>query len=255
MAKWQWHEDPVEHLALEGWPGLRAWMTGRRGGVSLPPFSTLNLSYRVRDLPRAVEENRRRAARPGGTRPVVWGRLVHGAAVAYVDHRTGVAPVADALITDDPGVVLAITAADCLPVFVGDPESGWLGLAHAGWRGTVRQVAQALVSALTGRGVAPDNLYAAVGVGIGPCCYEVGADVVDTVAAIPEAVQFIEQRDGRSYLDLWGWNEAQLIVAGVSPHRVTVAGVCTACRLDRFFSHRRERRTGRMGGFLCRATD
>jgi YfiH family protein len=255
MAKWRWREDPIEHLALEGWPGLQAWMTGRRGGVSLPPFSTLNLSYRVRDLPSAVAENRRRAASPGGARPVVWGRLVHGAAVAYVDRNTAVAPVADALVTDDPGVVLAITAADCLPVFLADPESGWLGIAHAGWRGTVRQVARAAVAALADRGVAPGRLWAALGVGIGPCCYEVGRDVLDTVAAMDDAAEFVAWRDGRAYLDLWAWNEAQLVAAGVSPDRVAVAGICTACRLDRFFSHRRERRTGRMGGFLCRTTD
>lgn len=254
MARWVWREEPLEHLALTGWPGITAWMTGRRGGVSLPPFATLNLSYTVRDLPPAVDYNRRRAVSLGAGRRPLWARLEHGARVCAVDRSTVRPPVADGLVTNDPTVLLAVTAADCLPIFLAAPDIGWIGVVHAGWRGTVRRVAAAGVAALAARGADPGRMLAALGPGIGPCCYRVGDDVVQAVRRCPEGEDSLEWRDGQAHLDLWAMNRAQLVAGGMSPDRMETAALCTACHTERFFSHRRERRTGRMGGFLCLAT-
>lgn len=251
MATFVWKTDPVEHLAVDGWPGVKAWMSGRRGGVSPPPFSTLNLSVYVHDLPAAVVENRRRALLPAGGRSPLWARPEHGGRVHQVDRRTVEVERGDGLLTRDPEVVLAQTYADCVPIFLYAPDIGWAGLLHAGWRGTVAQIAAAGVRALVDEGARPDRMQAAIGPSIGPCCYEVGEDVVGLVRPLPRGQEFLVGREDRIHLDLWGMNRALLEGAGITPEHIIEAGLCTSCEVHRFFSHRRERRTGRMGGFLC----
>src|SRR5579875_799846 len=162
MAAFEWRTDPVEHLALTGWPGVRAWMSGRRGGVSPPPFGTLNLSVHVRDLAPAVAENRRRALLPAGRRKPLWARPQHGGRVLKVDETTAAVEPGDGLLTPDPGVVLAQTFADCVPLYPHAPDIGWVGLLHAGWRGTVARIAAAGVAALIGEGADVKRMEAAI---------------------------------------------------------------------------------------------
>jgi YfiH family protein len=255
MASFVWKREPVEHLALEGWAGVRAWMTGRRGGVSPPPFSTLNLSVYVRDLPYAVAENRRRALLPGGPRRAVWARPEHGGRVHAVDGATATIERGDGLVTRDASIVLAHTYADCVPLFLFAPDIGWAGLLHAGWRGTVANIAAAGVAALVSEGADPARMEAGIGPSIGPCCYEVGEDVAALVRGLPRGEEFLLGGFGeRPHLDLWGMNRALLEAAGLSADRIIDAELCTSCEVHHFFSHRRERRTGRMGGFLCLET-
>lgn len=209
----------------------------RLGGVSRGPFASLNIGLLTEDDPEQVRENRRRlyaAAGADGER-VVWPRQVHGSRVVKA-LRPG--EEADAVWTDEPGLALTVVTADCLPVALVTLTGGRpaVCLVHVGWRGLLAGVVPAAVAALPGGLVA-----AAIGPGIGPCCYEVREDVAAPVRA---AFGFGLVRGGR--LDLPGAAERALRAAGVA--RVERLDACTACDPDRFFSHRRDgARTGRQG--------
>ena len=142
--------------------------------------------------------------------------------------------------------------ADCVPILLYDPARAVVGMAHAGWLGTVRGAAREAVLAMTRHyGSRPAEILAAIGPSIGPDHYEVGPEVVTQVQQTfgPTAVDLVERREGKAYLDLWRANRAQLEASGV--HQIEVSGVCTACHLEDWFSHRAERgRTGRFGALM-----
>lgn len=226
----------------------------RRGGVSAAPFESLNMSLSVPDDRDRVYANRRRVYGLYGrdTDSVVHAHLVHGADVARVtqaDNGTWVEHV-DGLITDQPGCVLSMNFADCAPIFLYDPRRQAIGLGHAGWRGAVADLPGAMVRAMTTHfGSDPADLVAAVGPCIGPCCYEVGEEVIDSVRAVFAGAEELLRppaADRRHHFDLPEANRRNLAAAGV--RAIELAEVCTACRTDLFFSHRAERgRTGRFG--------
>jgi YfiH family protein len=245
----------------------------RRGGYSVAPFDSLNLSLSVPDERDRVYANRRRVYGLYGrdTDTVVHAHLVHGADVARVtqaDNGTWVEHV-DGLITDQPGTVLSMNFADCAPIFLYDPRRHAIGLGHAGWRGTVVDLPGAMVRAMAGQfGSDPADLVAAVGPCIGPCCYEVGEDVIAAVeAAFAQPESLLRAADDgrrktgdsedasdrglssavrRLHFDLPEANRRNLLRAGVN--NIEVSEYCTACRTDLFFSHRAEKgRTGRFG--------
>jgi YfiH family protein len=160
-----------------------------------------------------------------------------------------VCPRTDALITATPGVPLMLRFADCVPILFYDPARKVVGLAHAGWRGTVAGIAQATVEAM-GRtfGCRPQDMIAGIGPAIGPCCYTVGADVVQAVRqAFPGGSERLTHRAGGHWqLDLWSANQVQLAECGVG--QIEVAGLCTACHTEEWFSHRATGgKTGRFG--------
>lgn len=228
---------------------VRALFSTRLGGVSPPPFATLNLGRRTPDDPARVEENWRRFGRAGGFPPerVVTGEQVHGARVGVV-RRAGDAPGAcDALVTAAAGPVLAVLAADCVPIYIVSRRPPAVALAHAGWRGTLAGVGPAAAAALAeAAGVSPRELAAVIGPSIGPCCYPVGEEVAAAFVRAfgPEAVR---PGEVAPRVDLWAANRAALLAAGLPAGQVHVAGLCTSCRRDVFFSHRAEGgRTGRM---------
>jgi YfiH family protein len=143
--------------------------------------------------------------------------------------------------------------ADCTPVWLYDPVQRAIGLAHAGWRGTVVGAARATVAAMqSAYGCRPADLLAGIGPAIGPCCYEVGEDVAQAIdGAFSEAAGRLlsPQTNGKWHLDLWAANRHTLMQAGVQ--QIEVAGICTACHTDEWFSHRAERgRTGRIGALI-----
>lgn len=224
----------------------------RLGGVSASPFAELNLGHTVGDDPLTVAENHRRVYAALGARSseVVTAWQVHGRRVQAVDGRSGgeVIPRADGLITRTPGLVLLQRFADCLPLLIVDPVRAVVGLAHAGWRGTLAGVAGATLRAMARNyGSVPEDVVAGVGPGIGPCCYEVGADVVDAVRRTFAAADPILPRvNGSVHFDLPAANVQQFLQLGV--RRIHTSGICTACQVDEFFSHRAEDgRTGRFG--------
>jgi YfiH family protein len=184
-------------------------------------------------------------------RRVRYARQVHGADCLDADAAaSSLAGTGDALFTRERGRPLAVFTADCVPLVVADPEAPALGVAHAGWRGTVRGVAGRLVEALVERaGARPERLRVAVGPSIGPCCYEVDEPVIGPLgAAFPDAwYRWVRAGPpGKWWLDLWAANADQLERAGVPRAAIARPGLCTSCRRDLFFSYRREGMIGRL---------
>ncbi len=210
----------------------------REGGVSTGLFASLNCSLSGADDPAAVAENRRRVAAAIGVPALVGCTQVHGAQVAVVDQpwQPGAGPRADAMVTRRPGIGLGIITADCAPVLFAGP--GVVGAAHAGWRGALAGVLEAVVAAMGGQ-----DVQAAIGPCIGPESYEVGADLRDAVLArdAADARFFADRRTGHWLFDLPGYCAARLRAAGAA---VTLLGDDTLPDETRFFSHRRRTLAG-----------
>lgn len=229
----------------------------RLGGVSTGAFSTLNVGRAFGDDPNSVDANHQAIYRALGVRPeaVVTAQQVHGDRVVIVSPGTGGQTVAetDALISNVPGLLLLMRFADCVPVFLYAPRQGAVGLAHAGWQGTLRRIAaktaQAMISAY---GCSPGQLYAGLGPAIGPCCFEVGPEVAHAMSeAAPSPDRVIARRlpSGKAHVDLWQANALQLEEIGVA--HIEVCDLCTCCHPDLFFSHRGEKgHTGRFAAAI-----
>jgi hypothetical protein len=231
----------------------RAVFTTRRGGVSAGPLAALNLGADRGDADDAVRANRQRVCDAVGleARDVTLGRQVHGAAVRALDapaapgRFTGALrgwPEGDALATRRPGLGLMVLGADCLPVLLWRRDVPGVAAAHAGWRGLVGGVLAAAAGAL-GR---PERLGAAIGPGIGPCCYPVSAEVRDRFAAA-----FGEGVVRGPAVDLAAAARAALRAEGVEDAAITTVEGCTSCDAERFYSHRRDgEAAGRQGGLV-----
>jgi YfiH family protein len=234
-------------------PGARAVFSTRRGGVSEPPFDTLNFGFGTDDAPANVMRNRRLIADRYDV-ALTFGRQVHGADVRLVDEPTlepeadadigdwvqGLVP-GDGLVTATPGLAPMVLAADCLPVAIAG--GGAVAMVHAGWQGLAKGVIAAGVRRLREiAGSAP--LGAAIGPGAGPCCYEVSGELHERFAVRGE-----DFRQGLN-LDLKAIARHQLHAAGVA--QIEDLGLCTICSdPGLFFSHRRDLgRTGRQAGFV-----
>lgn len=240
--------------AFDAYPTLTHGIFGRQGGVSQPPFDSLNLSQAVGDEPHTVDENFERACAALNILPAQTAacHLYHSAEIVTVDHqnRQRVMGWADGLITAEPDIFLAMRFGDCTPLIFFDPGQRAVGLTHAGWRGTMKNAAGATVSAMTTRlGCYPENIIAVIGPAIGPCCYEVGPDVIEAAGQSFGDVTGLFLKNGRpghAHFDMWAANRRQLAAAGVK--QIIDSGLCTACHTDLFFSHRAEQgKTGRFG--------
>lgn len=236
---------------------LNAVLT-RRGGVSPQPWNSLNLGGSVGDAPAHVAQNRVRVFDALGRNPAsihdVW--LVHGTDIVYADApRPLDAPCrkADILFTDNPEVSLFMRFADCVPLLFHDPKKHVIGIAHAGWMGTLQGVAGAAIQGMRERyGSNPADVAVGIGPSIGVDHYAVGEEVAAKFQAqYPDhAESILQRRDGSSYLDLWTANARQLRDAGVE--HIHVSGICTACNLNDWFSHRAEKgKTGRFGALMA----
>jgi YfiH family protein len=225
--------------------------TTRAGGVSAPPFDTLNLGAKWGDDPAHVAENRRRLARATAG-PLFVARQVHGTAIARVragDDPAALAQVeADGICSDSPGLAVGVFVADCIPALIVDPRTGSFAAVHAGWRGTVAGVLPAAVRTLgTEFGARPEDLRVALGPAIGPCCFEVGPEVVAAFEALfPDArargIVLPSPRGaaGKANVDLKAANRLLLERSGVAPAGLDAAPECTHCERARFFSFRRD---------------
>jgi polyphenol oxidase len=219
--------------------------------------------------------SRQLGLRPNDAAPAAWAtalasvgcdvsqiarvRQVHGAAVRVVRAADLAAPVsdADAVITNVPGLAVAVVAADCVPVLIADPRTGAVAAVHAGWRGTAANVVGAAVAAMTREfGVWPDTLVAAIGPSIGACCYEVGEELLAAFTAaghssVDLAEWFARDQAGRLRLDLWQANADLLVGAGVPRAQVHVAGLCTKTHVHVLESFRVDgARAGRMAAII-----
>jgi polyphenol oxidase len=237
----------IAAAAFEFAPGVRAVFTGRSGGVSLPPYDTLNMSGAVGDDPAAVARNRLRVAQACEVAEsgLTWMRQVHGSHVGYADHGSS-GREGDAIFTDVPGLALGVLAADCAGVLLADPRARIVGAAHSGREGTAAGVVTALVAAMAGAGAVPARMRALIGPAICGRCYEVSAQVQDRVAAaVPEAA--CRTRRGSPGLDIGAGITAQLARAGI--RQVDDDPRCTAETPD-LYSFRRDGRTGRFAGLI-----
>jgi YfiH family protein len=202
------------------------WFFTRKGGVSKPPFDSLNISLKVGDDPDAVTENRDRIRDAMEGRESAWVRQVAGDGVVRVS-RPGLAGEADALVTDEGGFSLVVAVADCVPVALIGDEAGEVAMVHSGWRGTIAEIVARVVRAMDG-----DGIRAYIGPCIRGCCYEVSEELAERFAD-KFGRKVVEGR----YLDLPRAIKRNLEDVGVA--EVHDLGLCTGCRTDLFFSHRK----------------
>ena len=230
----------------------------RLGGVSPAPWAELNLGGTVGDDPHRVTANRKRALEAMGR---VENTLfdvyqVHSSDVviadaprpAHIPHQR-----ADAILTNRPEVTLVMRFADCVPVLLHDPVRRVVGLVHAGWQGTVNKVVvEAIRTMVSHYKSNPMDIQAGIGPSIGPDHYQVGQDVIDRVRSAfrSDASELILQHGGKIHFDLWRANELLLRQEGV--RSIEISGLCTACDLNHWFSHRAEKgKTGRFGALIA----
>jgi len=279
----------LESVRLSQLPWLVHAFSTRRGGVSRPPCAGLNLGFVPSDRRERVEQNRglffdllgAKDFTPASVRQIHSSHslvLTRGSAGQLTYHLPGIEapvpatadpPAGDGLMTAEPGVLLTIRIADCLPVLLVDPQRRAVAAVHAGWRGALARVIEKAVGDMRRAfGSDPGKLIAALGPSIRACCYQVGEEVVGAFhGGFPGAERFFQPLPNRpeaaadrystlflsayppghapehapvARLDLIAVAQAQLASAGVKPARVSVADYCTACRTDLFFSHRHE---------------
>ncbi|MFC4599425.1 peptidoglycan editing factor PgeF [Cohnella hongkongensis] len=243
-----------------GTDGLTAGFTARQAG---------NVALHVGDAPQDVISNREAVTRQLGWDFAAFtcAEQVHGSDVYVVAAKdagrgrtsrdTAIANT-DAMITNEPDILLAMFYADCVPLYFHDPVTGAIGLAHAGWKGTVAEIAVRTIEKMRSEyGAKPENMRAAVGPAIGECCYEVDESVVKHVrplldTAVGEILKPNEKGD-RAQLNLKHLNRQLMIKAGIMPSRIEMSSWCTSCHSELLFSHRKEKgATGRMMSWLGR---
>jgi hypothetical protein len=228
-------------------PGVVHGFSTRHGGVSLPPYDSLNLGGASveGDEPDNVARNRLRLARALGLQALVGLKQVHGREVRRA-REVGPDTCGDAVLVEEPGVGALVRVADCAPVLLARRDGTAACAVHAGWRGAVARVASAAVEAL-----GTVDLVAAVGPCIGPCCFQVGPEVVEAAVVVAGPAVVVDHPAGGKAVDLAGLVVADLVAAGVPCGRVDVLRACTACHAH-LFSHRRDRgRTGRQAGVVA----
>ncbi|MGO4271460.1 peptidoglycan editing factor PgeF [Paenibacillus sp. TAF58] len=253
---------------MEQYSELTVGFTSRLGGVSQEPYSTLNCGLHVNDVPEHVVRNRELLAEAVGQpfEAFTYAEQVHGNEVTIVSlqergmgrtSRETAIQAKDGFITNEQGIVLCAQFADCVPLFFYDPVKRVVGLAHAGWKGTVLNISMATISLMThtfGSQVA--DIRAAIGPSIRACCYEVDEtvanrvnNVLKDVKASPEERQavMVDKGNGKYMLNLQELNRKLLRQAGILSSHIEVSQLCTSCSNDHFFSHRKEGgSTGRM---------
>lgn len=248
---------------LLGLPGVRHAFTTRVGGRGRGAYAGFNLGLHATDDPEGVIQDRRLACRFLGRSLGDWvsTEQVHGCKVVQIgadargrgaaDHRRAL-PGADGMACRDSGPVLAVFAADCATILIADRQGPAAAAVHAGWRGTAAGIAAEAVDALIALGSPPSRLAAAIGPAIGPCCYAVGDDVAQALAA-RYGDEVIQSRSGRAYADLAMCNRKALARRGVPAEWIAAAPWCTRCRTDLFYSHRAAGgRTGRHAALISR---
>ena len=251
---------------LSRYDNVTCFITTRAGGFSRGALEGLNLGMRRGDNPDTVIDNRAQLSLITGAFPdlLTFGRQVHGDRASRVTGdligsgslgaETAIADT-DALVTDINDVPLVVLIADCAVVALFDPVNRAVGLAHAGWRGTVAGIAAGTVRKMEDEfGSRPADIVAGIGPSIGPCCFEVGDEVAERFEDVfPDSwKRVVDVRGGRAHVNLWEANRLQLSGAGLRDGNIETADLCTSCRTDLFYSHRKEASTsenGRSGRF------
>lgn len=236
--------------------------TSRRGGVSRAPYDCLNLAFQTGDKSTNIVENRRRLCQALNLNLIslTTAQQIHSNSVAIVtedeagcgafDYQTALSKT-DALITNLPGVPLALFYADCLPIAIVDSKKRAVGIIHAGWKGSLEGIAvEAILSLKRTYESQESDLLVFMGPSIGRCCYEIGNRITQEFQdKFPSS---LSQIDGRWHLDLKRINYEQLICSGIPAENIYWTIACTSCQDALFFSHRRAKeKTGRQAGLVA----
>lgn len=259
------HVPLLRFRACRGQSWMQLAFSTRLGGVSKKEeLSTLNLGWDRGEPAENICENYRRVCRQLGVdyRQLVLSDQVHGTTVQYVGReQTGGEKIekklsgVDGLITDVPGLILATSYADCVPLFFFDPVRHIIASSHSGWKGTVSMIGQKTVEQMQERGCRPGDIIAVIGPSICQECYEVGGDVAERfydAYPVQDYEQILTKKEGGKYqLDLWAANWLQLKKAGIAPEHIHLSGICTCCNHKLLFSHRATNgRRGNLNGFM-----
>lgn len=253
----------LEYPMLRETEIIRHGFSTRLGGVSEGCWASMNLSFERGDRPEAVMENFRRIGAELGVRceDMVLSQQTHTANVRVVtgaDRGKGITRErdytdVDDLITNEPGICLVTSFADCVPLYFVDPVKKAIGLSHSGWRGTVGKIGKRTVEMMgESFGSDPADILAAVGPSVCMDCYEVSGDVIEKFRQVfdeklwPEL--FYEKENGKCQLDLWKANELIFLESGILPEHMAVTNLCTHCNSEILYSHRA---AGDKRGNLC----
>jgi polyphenol oxidase len=229
----------LEFELFQEFPNLRHAIFLRHGGVSEGPYASLNAGGGSGDDHQSIESNRETIRRLLGCSKLVGSKQVHGKLVETVPFTKELVEC-DGLITNQKDMGLFIKHADCQAAIMYDPVQGALGCIHAGWRGNVQNIyAEAIKKMEIDFGSKPENILVGVSPSLGPCCGE----FVNYRAELPE--EFLPFQIKPLYFDLWEIGRSQLIKAGILPHHIEIASICTRCNPDDYFSYRREKASGR----------
>lgn len=224
------------------------YVSSREGGVSEGKYATLNLGYTSGDYPGHVNENRRRLAEAMDTSTggFIFPEQVHGKNIQIINSREDLMKdikATDGLITQIPGICISVLTADCVPVIFFDPKVGVVGVAHAGWRGTVKNISGKMIERFVEEfNSNPSDILAGIGPSIGPEVYEVGTNVIEAVQdQFGDNAKYLLQAKGnrKASLDLWKANRLQLKEKGVPENNIETAAICTYTHYKQFFSARK----------------
>ncbi|MDM5316618.1 peptidoglycan editing factor PgeF [Fictibacillus sp. b24] len=265
-----------KHLEIVKWQEqnskIVAGFTTREGGNSSEPFYSMNMGFHVNDNPDTVRKNRKKFAESIGFPVENWvgSKQVHRAKIVKVsmnkrghgslDFETAI-PDTDALYTSDEDILLTSLYADCVPLYFYAPNEQLVGLAHAGWKGTVAKIGPEMVKIWCEKeNVDVKTIQAAIGPSIGDCCYEVDDRVINEVITalngMDDCTIFKKNEFEKYQLNLKSLNEKLLLHAGVLQENIIISDQCTSCKNDIFFSHRKDMgKTGRMMSYIGRKGD
>lgn len=258
------YEDGI--LYLQAWKELgniTAGFTTKDGGVSTGPFHAMNLGLHVNDNVKHVHENRRIVANKL-QRPLenwICSEQVHGYHVEKVGeqekgrgiflYEDGI-PNTDGIYTNNQDVCLTSCYADCVPLYFYAPAHDMIGLAHAGWKGTVKEIAREMIQKWAEEGIPVHEIHVAIGPAIGSCCYVVDDRVLSAAKkAVKGPIPYKLISDGQYAIDLKEINRILCMQAGIKEEHIVMSSLCTSCEEQLFFSHRRDQgKTGRMLSFI-----
>lgn len=248
-------------------PEIKQFISTRFGGESEGYFASMNLSITLGDEWEKVMENRRKlfAAMDIPLQKTMFMQLIHGDTVREVkssdlqenDYLLNIFPDTDALITNEKGICLFVLTADCVPLIMYEPEGHAIAVVHAGWKGTVKKLAQKTalkMQELYGSNLA--NMRVGIAPAAGSCCYEIGEEVeMQFKTHFPTKKSLVIERNDKKYLDLAEANRAQLLEIGLQAKNIELSAICTICAHETFFSYRKEGgKTGRFGtGIMMQA--
>lgn len=275
MEPFKLKNESFPHFTIPSWPkvlpALSMGISTRNSGQSKGYFQTMNLALHVGDNKQDVIENRKNLANALGFSFDAWTSAdqVHGSNIEIVtlDSRgkgrnelQDAIPKTDGIVTNIPDVLLTSFYADCVPLFFLDPIKKVVGLAHAGWKGTVLKIGEKMVKVMEASFKSnPKDIMIAIGPAIDQCCYEVNKQVIDPLQATFNFLtkdMILDKRNGHFDLDLKKINEEILINAGILQKNIEISNWCTSCNTDMFFSYRKEKgQTGRIASWIALRKD